>query len=151
MRRSLAGVIAAIAAFALLAAPAWGQATHAEYVAEVNPICKDGRKDAKRTQRKVRPKGDPVVDFIRESVAFQRVFKRTVKRIARVDRPPETADDIRRWVKGLRQQKRLIDRFIRAAKRRQAVRSVRLGKRVAKVEQRNGKRAKRLDLGRCAP
>jgi hypothetical protein len=150
MSRYLAGTLVLLAT-AALAAPAHGQVTtHAQYVDEVNPICKDFRGDAKRAQKKAGGRGDPTTVFIRKTVAFQRVFKRTVNRIADVERPAETAEDITRWVKGLKQQKRLIDRFIAAAKRRQALRSVQLGKRVAKVEGRNGNRAKRLDLDRCA-
>lgn len=153
MRRYPAGILAAVLMTALLAAPAQGQTTtitHAQYVDEVSPICKDGAGDSKRAVRKVRPTGDPVTDFVRAAGAFRRVFKRTVRRIADVDRPPETAEEIGEWVKGLRQQARLFDRIIAAAKRQQAARSVKLGKKSGKLQARNIKRAQQLDLRRCA-
>jgi hypothetical protein len=155
MRRYLAGSFAAVLATALLAAPAQAQTpspspTHAEYVDEVSPICKDGAGDANRAVRKVRPSGDPIKDFVRAAGAFRKVFARTVRRIAAVDRPAETADDIREWIRGLRQQKRIFDRIILAAKRQDAARSIALGKKSGKVQARTIKRAKRLDLDRCA-
>jgi hypothetical protein len=82
--------------------------------------------------------------------AFHRVFKRTLKQIANVDRPPETAEEIGVWVRGLRQQKRLIDRYIAAAKRAQAARSIKIGKKAGKAQARSVKRAKRLGLKACA-
>ena len=152
MRRYSAGIIAAIAATAVLAVPAWGQTTtttKAEYVGEVNPICKDSRGDAKRARRKAGGSGDPVVDFIRKTVAYQRVFKRTVRRIAAVEPPPEIAEPVDDWVDVLRRTKRLTDRFIRAAKRGNAAASVRLVKKISKAQTRSSKKAKSLGLNRC--
>jgi hypothetical protein len=150
MSRYGAGILAAILTVALMAAPARAAETHLEYIDEVNPICKNGSAAAKRALRKVRPKGDPLNDFIREVRAFHRVFKRTLRQIAAVDRPAETADAIGVWIRGLRQQKRLIDRYIVAAKRVQAARSIRIGKKAGKAQARSVKRAKRLGLKACA-
>ena len=140
----------AIAATAVLATSASAQVTtQAQYVDEVNPICKDFRGDAKRAQRKAGGGGDPVAVFIRKTVAFQRVFKRFLRKVGRVEPPAEIADRVDDWVDGLRRQKVLTDRFIAAAKRRDALASVRLGKKVGKVQGQSGKRAKALDLDRC--
>jgi len=153
MRRYSAGILAAIAATAALATPAWGQTTttttQAQYVDEVNPICKDSRGDAKRARRKVGRTGNPGVDFIRKTVAFQRVFKRTVRKIAAVEPPPVIAEPVDDWVDVLRRTKRLTDQFIRAAKRGNAAASVRLVKKVSKAQTRSSKKAKRLGLDRC--
>jgi hypothetical protein len=124
MRRYSAGIIAAIAATAVLAAPAWGQTT-------------TGRT------------GNPGVDFIRKTVAFQRVFKRTLRRIAAVEPPAEIAEPVGDWVDALRRTKRLTDQFIRAAKAGNGAASVRLVKKISKAQTQSSNKAKRLDLDRC--
>jgi hypothetical protein len=152
MRRYSAGIIAAIAATAVLATPAWGQTTtttKAQYVDEVNPICKDSRGDAKRARRKAGRTGNPGVDFIRKTVAFQRVFKRTLRRIAAVEPPAEIAEPVGDWVDALRRTKRLTDQFIRAAKAGNGAASVRLVKKISKAQTQSSNKAKRLDLDRC--
>jgi hypothetical protein len=151
MRRYSAGIIAAIAATAVLATPASGQTTttQAQYVDEVNPICKNFRGDAKRARQKAGGTGNPGVDFIRKTAAFQREFKQALRRIAAVEPPAEIEDPVDDWIDLLRRTKRLTDRFIRAAKRGNAAASVRLVKQIAKAQTRSSNKAKRLGLSRC--
>lgn len=139
----------ASAAVAVFASPAMGVETHKEYVAEVNPVCKHFSAAVKRIPKRVRPTGDPVVDFIRETAVFSKIFGKTIVRIRAVKPPASDRKAVKRWTGGLVRQNKLIRAFIVAAKRRDGVRATARGKKVAKVERRNARKARRIGLPAC--
>lgn len=149
MRSIAAGTLSAVLAIAVLASPASAVETHKQYVAAVNPICKDFSQAAKRIPKKVRATGDPVVDFIRRTSRYSRIFGNTIERISRVKPPASDRKAVKDWRGGLVRQKKLIDAFIVAAKRRDGARASELGKKVAKVERQNARKADRLGLPAC--
>ena len=145
--------VAAIAASVVLlggASSALAVATHQEYVNTVNPICKDAAKSVKRIPKKIRPSGDPGFDAYRAGLLFSKILGNTTRRIAAVDPPPEDTPAVGAWIDGLRRQKRLTDRALRAAKEGQVGKARTLGGRVTKLEKRNARRAAALGLPACA-
>jgi hypothetical protein len=150
MRSATRMIPAPVLAIALLLPPAaLGTDTHAEYVAQVNPICKSAERQAARNEKRIKPSGDPRTDFLRRVQAFGRLLGKTTKRIAAVDPAPGEEAAVRRWIAGLRQQKRLIDRYLRAGIRGDAMQAMALAERTARVEKRNRKQARRLGLTAC--
>jgi hypothetical protein len=142
--------VLALACTAALAPVALATSTHQEYVAKVNPICKDAARDAKRIPSRVRPTGRPLVDFLRRTSAYANLLSKALKRIAAVEPAPGEATRVKAWLSSGRRTVRLIRRFVRlsssgdfgAAKEliRKIVRSQRIGQ----------KRAARLGLPACS-
>jgi hypothetical protein len=148
--RAAAASLVGLIAIAVVAASAAAVPTHAEYVDRVNPICKRAAQAVSRIPKKIRPSGDPGFDAYRAGLLFSKILGRTTRKIAAVDPPGEDAQAVRAWIDGLRQQKRLTDRSLRAAKNGRVGQSAALGQRVAKLEDRNARRASALGLPACA-
>jgi hypothetical protein len=150
MRVLLASTSAGIISLALLASTATGATTHAQYVAEVNPICKKAGKAINRIPNKIEPSGDPAFDAYRAGLLFSKVLGKTTRRIAAVEPPPEDVAAVQTWLSGLRRQKRLIDRSLRAAKNGQLNKAAAIAGKVSKIEGRNQRNARDLGLSACA-
>jgi hypothetical protein len=150
MRAFFGAISVGMISLALLASSATGAATHAQYVAEVNPICKKAAGAIKRIPNKIEPSGDPAFDAYRGGLLFSKLLGKTTRRIAAVEPPAEDAVEVASWISGLRQQKRLIDRSLRAAKNGQLGKSAAIAGKVSRVERRNVKKALNLDLNACA-
>src|SRR5687767_8490611 len=140
--------LAIVLALGLTASPAYGAATHDEYVSEVNPICADLKRDAKKIR--VRPSGDEFADSLRELSIFNKLLGKAVRRIDSVEPPPEDAQAVKDWLAAVRRQRRQGDRYVAAVKRGQ-VRPARVAlKQATRAAASNGKQAKRLGLNKCA-
>jgi hypothetical protein len=150
MRVLLASTSVGMISLALLVSTATGAATHAQYVAEVNPICKKAGEAIERIPKKITPSGDPAFDAYRGGLLFSKLLGKATRRIAAVEPPPEDAVAVRSWIDGLRQQKRLIDRSLRAARNGDLNKAAGIARRVSRLEKRNQKKALRLDLNACA-
>src|SRR4051812_9490000 len=83
---------------ALLAAPALATDTHAQYVAQVNPICKDAARQAKKIPGRITKTGNPFVDALQESRLFGKLLHRTIGRIAAVDPAPGEDAEVNSWL-----------------------------------------------------
>jgi hypothetical protein len=146
----LAPTIAALAvATAAPASIASAATTHEEYVAQVNPICKDATRQAKKIPSQIKPTGDPFVDSLLVTQRFGKLLGRTTRRIAEVAPAPGEEAAVSSLVDGLRWQKRLIDRYLRAIGHGKPKRAKVLTKRIARVEQRNREMAAKLGLTAC--
>jgi hypothetical protein len=149
MRAFFAATWAGIVSLALLASSATGAATHAEYVNQVTPICKKAGEAVDRIPNKIKPSGDPGFDSYRGGLLFSKILGKTTRRIAAVEPPPEDAAEVASWISGLRQQKRLIDRSLRAAKNGELSKAAAIARKVSRVEKQNLKKALALDLNAC--
>jgi hypothetical protein len=143
-----AAVGAALVA-ALVSAPAALAFTHDEYVAQVNPICKDAAEKAKRIPDRIKSTGDPTADSFLATEAYGKLLGRTARRIAAVEPPPEDAAQVKIWIDGLHRQTRLIKRFIRSIARGQRKKAKVLIKRIGKAERINRSNAADLGLTAC--
>src|SRR5688572_26327893 len=97
MRVLFASTAVGMIGLALLASTATGAATHAQYVAEVNPICKKAGEAIARIPQKIEPSGDPAFDAYRGGLLFSKLLGKTTRRIAAVEPPPEDAVAVRSW------------------------------------------------------
>jgi hypothetical protein len=141
--------VAAALLGALVSAPAALAVTHDEYVAQVNPICKNAAEQAKRIPDRIKSTGDPTADSFLETAAFGKLLGRTARRIAAVEPAPEDAVRVDVWIDGLLRQKRLIDRFIRSIARGKRKRAKVLIKRIGNAERMNRTNAANLGLLAC--
>jgi hypothetical protein len=124
-------------------------ATHDEWVAQINPICKDASGQLRRIQAKAKPTGNRYNDFLLATKRFGKLLGRTTKRIAAVQPAPGEEAVVASWIEGLRRQKRLIDRFLRAVGHGKARTANRITKRLVRVERRNRQQAANLGLVAC--
>jgi hypothetical protein len=150
MPRLAATVPPLVLMLAVLAPAAQGTTTHAEYVAQVNPICKSAARQAKKIPSQIKPTGDRFADFLLRAQRFGKLLGKTTKRIAAVAPAPGEEAAVRSWIKGLRQQKRLIDRYLRAVGHGNAKEALAFGERTARAERRNRRRAANLGLPACS-
>jgi hypothetical protein len=149
--RRLAGTVAPLVLMLAVLAPATQAATtHAEYVAQVNPICKDATRQAKRIPSQIKPTGDRFTDFLLATQRFGKLLGKTTRRIAAVAPAPGEEAAVRRLIDGLRQQRRLIRRYLRAVGHGDAKQAIALAERTARIEQRNRRRAANLGLPACS-
>jgi len=120
-----------------LAAPAFGAATRAEYVAQVDPICQKGQQDmiaeakrqrpaVKRIRRKLKDLADSLTDeqenallgklAAREFSPTLKVFGGVTGQIAAVAPVPTDQTAVTQWLTARRSYLALIQRAIRAAR-----------------------------------
>jgi hypothetical protein len=143
-------IVAVFVTALALASVALAAATHEEYVAQVNPICKQAAHQAKKLREKTPSTGNRFTDFLLATQRFGKLLGRTTHRIAAV--PPAPVDEVavRRWIKGLRQQKRLIDRYLSAINHGNVRAARSAARKTPRVAGRNQKLAARLGLRACA-
>jgi hypothetical protein len=142
--------ISLVIALALLVPSAHGQTTHPAYVNEVNAICKQTAHEGKDRLDKLRPTGNRVLDLIRRSATYAKLLGIAARRIEAVEPPPEDRPAVEAWVAGIRHEKRLIERFVRAVKHRQANRARKLSIRSLRVRGKSQARAAQLGLTACS-
>lgn len=107
------GSICAVAfAGALLAAPAMGQGdaygppppTREEFVAQADPICREGNRKSrpyfKKVEKKVRKDELPAAG--RNLIRAERIQRRTGRELAELEAPPADADRIDLWLSFVR-------------------------------------------------
>jgi hypothetical protein len=143
------GAVAAALLAPLLTAPVAIAVTHDEYVAQVNPICKDAAEKAKRIPDRIKSTGDPTADSFLATEAYGKLLGRTARRIAAIEPPAEEAAQVKIWIDGLQRQTRLIKRFIRSIARDQRKKAKVLIKRIGKAERINRSNAAHLGLIAC--
>jgi hypothetical protein len=124
--------------------------TEAEYAGQVNPICKDGSREGRRMIRALRPSGDPGFDAYRVGLVLAKSLGRTTRRIAAVKPPATLKDEVGAWIRGLRDQKRLTDKALRLARQGKIAQWDAVGRKVARLEDKNGRRASQLGLPACS-
>jgi hypothetical protein len=147
LARAIPGLVLALA---LLAPPALGAATHAEYVAQVNPICSNAKRQAAKIPSQIKPTGNRFTDFLLRIQRFGKLLGKTTKRIAAVTPAPGEETAVSKWIAGLRQQKRLIERYLRAVGHGNVKQANNSTRRIARVEKRNQRAAGRLGITACA-
>jgi hypothetical protein len=103
-----------LSAFAIGAPTAAGEdPARAEYVAQLERICKPGSEATQRAVQGVR--ADVKAERLRvASVKFaraKRIFARTVRQISTVPRPPADAGTLSRWFTHLDREKLYLDRI----------------------------------------
>jgi hypothetical protein len=140
-----AGLIAAVAAPAALAT-----STHQEYVAQVNPICKDAARQAKRIPSRIQSTGRPLIDSLRRTEAYANLVSKTIRRIAAVEPAPGEHSQVKSWLDSDRRTVRLIRRFIRAARKGDFAKARGLIPKVVRSQEINRKRAAALGLPACS-
>jgi len=148
VRASLA--LVAIAA-AVAATSAFATATHEEYVAQVNPICKDASAVAKRKLDKLKPSGNPFVDFLLRSRLYAKLLDKTISRIATVPPAPGEEAAVASWLDEGRTTVHLINKLLHSFGPHPSVHKVRvLLKQIHIAQGRSVKKAKALGLTACA-
>jgi hypothetical protein len=127
-----------------------GQATHAQYASEVNAICKQTAEQAKDRLDRIKPTGNSALDLIRKSSVYAKLLGIAARRIEAVDPPPQDQQAVDAWIAGIRREKRLVERFVRAAKHRQGSRARKLSIRSLRVRAKTQTRAAHLGLTACS-
>ena len=112
-----AGLVA-IAILGSVAAPALGQGevygppppTRAEYIAQADPICREGNRKSAPYFKKVRKqvRKDRLVSAGRNLIKGERIQLKTGRKLAELEPPPADADRIERWLS-------LVQRGVRKA------------------------------------
>lgn len=141
---TVATVGIAIAAPAAIAAD-----THAEYVSEVNDLCSDLKRQAKKIPGQVKPSGDAFADQLRDLARFNKLLGKTTRRISAVEPVPDEEAEVERWVSELRRQRRYGDDYIAEVKRGRAKQAKVALKKAARAASENSRRAEDLGLNRC--
>jgi hypothetical protein len=109
-----------VLAFAVLvlAAPVTGAAepTRAEYVAQLEGICKPGSESTQRAVRGFRAdiRSERLRQAGRRLAKAQRIFADTVSSIATVPRPGADTDTLARWFSALRRENSYLGRTVAA-------------------------------------
>lgn len=116
----------------------------------MNEICVTSKKQGKRALAKVKPSGNPVRDQLRQSGLFVKLIGKLARRIEAVQPPPHDAELARSWIKGIRREKRLLQRSVRASKAGKRGRALKLARRSGKVGVKNGTKARLLGATACA-
>jgi hypothetical protein len=142
-------LLVAVLVASVVTSSAFATTTREEYAGQVNQICKQGGRQAKKSIAKLRPTGNPALDQYREGVRFNKVFGRTVRRIAAVDPAPGDEVTVARLVDGLRRQKRLTDKILRAFKRQKLGRVGVLSRKLQRVRRVGEQDARALGLTGC--
>ena len=142
---AIAGLTAVVTASAALAT-----ATHQEYVAQVNPICKDAARQAKRIQNRIPKTGNALTDYLRRTSAYANLLAKTIHRISNVQPAPGEAAQVKAWLKGDRHTVKLIRSFVAAAHRGDFPKGKTLIPKIVKSQRTNAKRAGALGLRACA-
>ena len=152
MRRCIslrwAVAIAALTA-AILASAALATSTHQEYVAQVNPICKQAARQAKKIQNRNPKTGNALTDYLRRTSAYANLLAKTIHRIANVQPAPGEAAQVNAWLKGDRHTVKLIRSFVAAAHRGDFPKAKSLIPKIVKSQGTNSKRASKLGLTAC--
>src|SRR3954452_21665393 len=109
LRGSLA--VAAVAV-AITAADAFASATHDEYVAQVNPICKSASAVAKRKLSRVKSTGNGFFDYLLKTRLYGKLLNKTIHNIARVEPAPGEEAAVKAWLDESRRTVRLINQLL---------------------------------------
>jgi hypothetical protein len=125
-------------------------ATHDEYVAKVNPICKSAARQAKKIPSRVGNSGRPLIDALRRANAYAKLLNKTIHRIANVQPAPGEAAQVKAWLDSDRRTVRLIRRFLRAAKHGDFAKARALIPKIVRSQRTNRKRAANLGLPACS-
>lgn len=88
--------------------------TRAEYVAQLERICKPGSLETQRAVRGMRAdvRAERLRVAARKFARAQRIFGRTVDSIARVPRPPEDRETLARWFDALAEEQVYLGRIV---------------------------------------
>jgi hypothetical protein len=133
----------------LVVPSAQGQTTHAEYVDAVNSICTQVARNARDRIDKVQPTGNPVRDQIRRSGLYAKLLGRAARRIESVEPPAEDQKAVESWIAGIRREKRLIERLVRALKHGKPDRAQVLGRRSLRVRAATVEKGNKLGVTEC--
>jgi hypothetical protein len=136
--RATGGIAAALTALVVLAAPAYGAATRAEYVAQADPICQNGQRDmraeakrqnpgVKKIARKLQQQHEMLTGeeenallgklAAKEFAPTLKVFPRVTAQIAALAPAPGDLTAVTQWLDARRAYSTLIAKAIRAARR----------------------------------
>lgn len=150
--RVIPGLALAVAgvSVAVLAPGALATSTHQEYVAQVNPICKNAARQAKKIPNRVKKSGNPFIDALRRTGLYAKLLGRTIRRIAAVEPAPGEEARVKSWLKSDRRTVRLIRRFLRSVKRGDLQRARALIPKIVRSQRKNRKKAAALGLPACS-
>jgi hypothetical protein len=138
-----------VVALALVAAVAHAQTTHADYVNQVNSICKRTAKQSRARLHHIRPTGNQLRDLIRKSSTYAKLLGLAARRIDAVEPPPADQPAVTSWIAGIRLEKRLVERFVRALKHFRFNRAKKLSIRSLRVRESTHRQANELGLTAC--
>jgi hypothetical protein len=148
--RNLLRVVIATGATAVISVPTATAATsREEYIAQVNPICKDAARRANQIPSQIKPTGNRFTDFLLKAKRFGKLLGKTTRRIASVSPAPGDEVAVKSWIDGLQKQKRLIDRYLRAVSHGNVKSARALPKRIVRVQVRDRTKAANLGLTAC--
>lgn len=152
--------LAAVAAL-LVAVPAAIASYHPEgqtpqqerkaYTAAVERICKSNRQANSRILKGVERmvKRGRLVPAGRRFIRASNVFGRTVRKIARVQRPPTFATQIRRWISNLKRERSLLRKIGKALRAKRERQARRLGARLDSIVKQSNNRMVSFEFRHC--
>jgi len=116
----------------------------------MNTLCKRITREGKARLHKIQPTGNPLLDVIRRSGVFAKLLGNAARRVESVDPPVEDQKAVASWIAGIRHEKRLIERFVRALKQGQGQTAKGLARRSQRVQRATNTKADKLGLTACS-
>jgi hypothetical protein len=144
------GLAIAALASAVFAASALATATQADYVAQVNPICKNAAPAVKRIPSRIKKTGNPFIDSLQESVLYGRLLAKTLDKIERVPPAPGEEAAVQSWLTDGHLEVRYIKGLFRAFIHGKPKRAKVMIKRIVKAQTRASAKAAALGLTACS-
>jgi hypothetical protein len=139
-------VLAAAAACACVAAGASAATSPKEWVADANAICTNLMLQEQAMPKRMRTV-DQLTKWLLKQVALER---KALEKIAALERPPSMRAGIEKMVRSARAAFRLVPPMIRALRRKQSARYLKLAKRAHRHAVRANQVAAQLGAHRCA-
>jgi hypothetical protein len=138
-------------AIAVTTTNAMATATHDDYVAQVNPICKQASVVAKRKLNKVRRTGNGFVDYLLRARLYGKLLNKVIKHIATVPPAPGEETAVQFWLDQGRKTVQLINQLLHSFGPHTSVHRVKaLVKHIGVAQNRAATQAANLGLTACA-
>jgi hypothetical protein len=141
--------ISLVVLLALVGAVAYGQTTHAQYVQQVNPICKQISHQGKKRLDQIRPTGNRLRDFIRKTSVFAKLLGQAARRLEAVEPAVEDQAAVKSWIAGIRQEKRVTERYVRLLKHARFSQAQSVARKYDHVRKATDAKARKLGLNAC--